>query len=29
TGGDSFNHSTKNKPKNLAEIARQKRIIKN
>ncbi|HDI7342059.1 TPA: DUF4355 domain-containing protein [Staphylococcus aureus] len=29
TGGDSFNHSTKNKPQNLAEIARQKRIIKN
>ncbi|EVT01538.1 hypothetical protein V246_02393, partial [Staphylococcus aureus M32567] len=24
-----FNHSTKNKPQNLAEIARQKRIIKN
>ncbi|HGL6778231.1 TPA: phage capsid protein, partial [Staphylococcus aureus] len=23
------NHSTKNKPQNLAEIARQKRIIKN
>ncbi len=29
TGGDSFNHSSKNKPQNLAEIARQKRIIKN
>ncbi|HDG8769210.1 TPA: DUF4355 domain-containing protein [Staphylococcus aureus] len=29
TGGDSFDHSTKNKPQNLAEIARQKRIIKN
>lgn len=29
TGGNSFNHSTKNKPQNLAEIARQKRIIKN
>lgn len=29
TGGDSFNHSTKNKPQNLAEIARQKRVIKN
>ncbi|HDY8241356.1 TPA: DUF4355 domain-containing protein [Staphylococcus aureus] len=28
-GGDSFNHSSKNKPQNLAEIARQKRIIKN
>ncbi|HDA6933385.1 DUF4355 domain-containing protein [Staphylococcus aureus] len=29
TGGDSFNHSSKNKPQNLAEIAKQKRIIKN
>ncbi len=29
TGGDSFNHTTKNKTQNLAEIARQKRIIKN
>ncbi|HEK6547199.1 TPA: DUF4355 domain-containing protein [Staphylococcus aureus] len=29
TGGDSFNHSSENKPQNLAEIARQKRIIKN
>ncbi|EOD3640956.1 DUF4355 domain-containing protein [Staphylococcus aureus] len=29
TGGDSFNHSSKNKQQNLAEIARQKRIIKN
>ncbi|HHV8920560.1 TPA: DUF4355 domain-containing protein [Staphylococcus aureus] len=29
TGGDSFNHLSKNKPQNLAEIAKQKRIIKN
>ncbi|HHQ6793764.1 TPA: DUF4355 domain-containing protein [Staphylococcus aureus] len=29
TGGDSFNYSSKNKPQNLAEIAKQKRIIKN
>lgn len=28
TGGDSFNHSTKNKPQNLAEIARQKELLK-
>ncbi len=29
TGGDSFNHTAKNKTQNLAEIAKQKRIIKN